>query len=666
MLIIRSAPLVARIAAPLSLAAIVSFGAPLPAQPAAPVARSLWEGWKVREIDPSGSLLDIFVAPGGQRGWAVGGRGGGGILDAVAMRTVDGGRSWNAMAIPTTVERLAGIHFVDAQLGWTVGDDGVVLATGDGGATWLPQQSGTSRDLAAVHFVDRNFGWACGGWRGRQPYLVLRTTDGGATWQDASFGSGFSCEDVFFVDANTGWVSGRDSSLDAAIHRTDDGGRTWTRQTVPLPSGNTGVTAIRFADANTGWAATSSLYQSPRGALLHTIDGGATWTVQTYTGKDYNDALAVQDTQRVAVASFQLLGTASAEVLVTGDGGRSWQRHTPPVLTYMRGLAFDGADLWIAADYSQIVRSRDAGATWTWESYAPLWRSIAWRDARNGWLVTGSRSGTDGYCRRTTDGGRTWLHDPTQPGGAQVDFHDPLHGWILQEGRSAVLWRTTDAGTTWSARSIGANGRWIEGFFFVDARNGWAFGGNGTIRATTDGGVTWRGQSSGTTLFVQGVHFVDLQNGWAVGGLGSGNGFVLHTTDGGNTWVPQTPASTSHLLDVDFVDPQRGFAVAVGGGVQRTLDGGSTWRIVGSIPHIYLDRVVMQDASTGWAIARNHLGSGSAEDGRGFIYRTEDGGRTWRLDYRAPWSQSAITDIDFRMGPPAACGGHGTVLVGGS
>jgi hypothetical protein len=52
---------------------------------------------------------------------------------------------------------------------------------------------------------------------------------------------------------------------------------------------------------------------------------------------------------------------------------------------------------------------------------------------------------------------------------------------------------------------------------FVDASQGWAVGGSGTILHTTDGGATWSFQSSGTDLRLQSACFLDASTGWVVG-----------------------------------------------------------------------------------------------------------------------------------------------------
>ncbi|MEQ1792670.1 MAG: P-loop NTPase fold protein, partial [Nitrospira sp.] len=65
--------------------------------------------------------------------------------------------------------------------GWGAGDNGTLLHTTDGGATWSPQASGTQANLTSLHVLpDGKQGWVAG-----DNGTLLHTTDGGATWSNA-------------------------------------------------------------------------------------------------------------------------------------------------------------------------------------------------------------------------------------------------------------------------------------------------------------------------------------------------------------------------------------------------------------------------------------------------------------------------------------------------
>ena len=100
------------------------------------------------------------------------------------------------------------IELPDAKTGWAVGDSGTILATGDGGATWAPQTSGTQSHLSAVQFLDAETGWAVG-----DSGTILATGDGGATWAPQTSGTRSNLYAVQFLDAKTGWAVGNSGQM---------------------------------------------------------------------------------------------------------------------------------------------------------------------------------------------------------------------------------------------------------------------------------------------------------------------------------------------------------------------------------------------------------------------------------------------------------------------
>ena len=107
-----------------------------------------------------------------------------------------------------------------------VGERGHVLLSDDQGQHWRLGQTPDDRLLTAAFFLDANTGWAVG-----HEALVLHTTDGGEHWQtqhdlmaDAAAGEAVSpLLDIAFVDAHTGWAVG---AFGLVLHTTD-GGQHW-------------------------------------------------------------------------------------------------------------------------------------------------------------------------------------------------------------------------------------------------------------------------------------------------------------------------------------------------------------------------------------------------------------------------------------------------------
>src|ERR1700730_3395987 len=104
-------------------------------------------------------------------GWAVGENG-------VILATRDGGKHWQQIQTRATDSSLWGVQFAGAHTGWAVGRDGTVLVTSDDGETWRVQNSRTKQNLTSVYFVDARRGWAVG-----ENGLILATADGGERWQ---------------------------------------------------------------------------------------------------------------------------------------------------------------------------------------------------------------------------------------------------------------------------------------------------------------------------------------------------------------------------------------------------------------------------------------------------------------------------------------------------
>ncbi len=72
---------------------------------------------------------------------------------------------------------MEGVSFTDSNNGTTVGDNGTILRTTDGGTTWNSQISGTTNNLNSVSFIDSDNGTAVG-----YDGTILRTTNGGVSF----------------------------------------------------------------------------------------------------------------------------------------------------------------------------------------------------------------------------------------------------------------------------------------------------------------------------------------------------------------------------------------------------------------------------------------------------------------------------------------------------
>ena len=116
------------------------------------------------------------------------------------------------------------------------GGGGVILHSGDGGATWRTQYSADSGSLDCLAFIDDKEGWVAG--TRESACQVLHTSDGGRTYRSQETGVAVVPYGVAFADSQHGMLVGnvyadRGPTL---VHRgsvilaTSDGGATWGRK----------------------------------------------------------------------------------------------------------------------------------------------------------------------------------------------------------------------------------------------------------------------------------------------------------------------------------------------------------------------------------------------------------------------------------------------------
>ena len=130
----------------------------------------------------------------------------------------------------------------------------------------------------------------------------------------------------------------------------------------------------------------------------------------------------------------------------------------------------------------------------------------------------------------------------------------------------------------------------------------------------------WIAVDSISELNLLGVDMVDQRNGFAVGDIGLMNGAVLRTSDGGRTWQPVS-RTDEILAAVDFVSILRGWVAGYAGRIQRTDDGGLSWKVQ-RIEHKneIINSIFFLDHERGWAV-------GSA----GLLLSTNNGGENWEV-----------------------------------
>lgn len=219
------------------------------------------KSWETKvQLAPDRLMGGAFVDE--KHGWVVGERGS-------VLHTRDGGENWRIQTSKVSVD-LQSAFFLDEKIGWAVGSNSTVVHTDNGGRSWdvllggIPSENVGEGEITFldVHFFDEENGILVGaGVEG----VVMATADGGKTWLEVHK-SALNYTSLAFGDENNGWAVGRDGLLEATI----DGGKTWLLQ-------NSGVEEdlkdVAAADDKTAW------FSGDNGTIGYTADGGKTWSL---------------------------------------------------------------------------------------------------------------------------------------------------------------------------------------------------------------------------------------------------------------------------------------------------------------------------------------------------------------------------------------------------
>ncbi|HPG40663.1 MAG TPA: YCF48-related protein [bacterium] len=283
-------------------------------------------------------LMDIqFVTP--QLGWAAG-------YNGLMIKTENGGLSWQQLPTDYPAKLFTAIHFTDADHGWAVGrkDWGFVIArTENGGQTWTEKTSELTLFLWDVFFIDAQTGWTVG-----ENGVVLKTTDGGDTWDQIELNPTATFSRIQFLNANTGWLLC--SGFPGQLYRTDDGGATWTPQ--QIADYNHSFTDFYFVNADKGWAVTNG------GEIRITNDGGTTWSqISQYSGDDF---IRICFTDPV---NGWLMDDAGGIYRLV-HGGSKWVRQVTKAAIELKNFCFvDQYTGWAVGNQGCILKTTTGGLT---------------------------------------------------------------------------------------------------------------------------------------------------------------------------------------------------------------------------------------------------------------------------------------------------------------
>jgi photosystem II stability/assembly factor-like uncharacterized protein len=284
----------------------------------------------------------------------------------------------------------------------------------------------------------------------------------------------------------------------------------------------------------------------------------------------------------------------TAIIFHTTDGGTTWIKQEPDsnARRFFDVCCVDQFTAWTCGVLGEIEHTDNGGLDWyrQYEGLSKYATRIEFIDQNYGWVTCG-----DAALGVTTNGGAYWDNPFIHWYGAElygVSFVNHYDGWMvagypdsLLPGQGLII-KSTDGGYNWDSL-LQVTG--FEDFFdihFFNLLDGILIGGDESdtsalIWKTSNGGITWTPVTPPpNTYYLRALDFVNGNEGWAVGRFGT----IIHTTDSGDSWALQTNPATTTLFDVDFSDSNHGIACGQDI-ILHTSDGGQIWHGVGTEEH---------------------------------------------------------------------------------
>jgi photosystem II stability/assembly factor-like uncharacterized protein len=407
---------------------------------------------------------------------------------------------------------------------------------------------------------------------------MLATPHSGWLWSDP-MPQAHNLNNVAFIEER-GYAVGEEGT----VLRSDDGGLSW----VDAPSGtDSELTLVQEVDPET------------------VIVGGGCTVRESDNGGMSFARMAFDSSQEgcaspVAAFSFLtpsegFLATSDGAILWTGNGGASFQTRTslpleggePASLSFLSPST--GVAVVDGKITTQVLRTENEGRGWTpVAEIGPLLRAVTFATPLVGYAV-----GANDTLLRTEDAGRTWKAMPlllppgTPPSELQGISCSSAESCLIATSLPGRLMRTTDGGLTGTVLPAFAEptdrASSVQAVAFTSADRAVAVGGGGATAVSEDGGATFGIQLSRGVEFDEAFQQPRVRLGASrrEAYIAAEHGQIAATGDSGQNWRLLRAPIRKDIVDVAFPRAGLGFIVAHNGTVYRTTDGGRSWKRCG-------------------------------------------------------------------------------------
>lgn len=351
--------------------------------------------------------------------------------NGMIFKTTDGGLTWQPKKMAVFSGSVFQTQFIDEQTGFVLTDvgGGGVAGTGlkkttDDGANWTSLYDNYSGGVVDFYFLTPETGVLAVG--ESDLLLFMKTENGGTTWTETNTGFEFDPFDIQFFDENHGIIIG-----ESAIIKTADGGLTWVN-VIPEP-GNAEFYAVEYRNSDEVYVVGGGGYLNT--LFLKSTDGGSTWQIIPVEGVSDGRVIALPDENIIVIAA----GTA---IFKSDDNGETWTQSTSsnPDYIYFKSIVFPSPQVGYAVgsgEFATIEKTTDGGSTWfpLETNVSSGLNSACFFDDYNGMVFGGK-----GVVMKTTTGGIVGIEKPANSAASQVftvapnPFVDDINIWVNESG----------------------------------------------------------------------------------------------------------------------------------------------------------------------------------------------------------------------------------------
>lgn len=307
---------------------------------------------------------------------------------------------WTTLSTNTN-QFLYGEYFLNKDTGFVFGD-AVILKTIDGGTSWNTPFTSLTSQFTSMTFSNDSIGFLVG-----DGGAILKTTDGGNNWF-SQFAQPQLYYSIDFTDSLNGIIVGDEAN----IRITSNGGQTWTSIIAPYLFGDSlfhyELRTVQFINDSVAYAA-GGPYYGATGILLKTTNKGNSWSIvfQSYDFPVFLQIEFLNDSLGFASGSCHNNNPFCyrSKILKTDNGGINWTEIYFDWADELRSIDVVGNSIYSVGyplGNNPVVYSSDFGLNWNYQSTPNISYpyQVFFTDSLTGYIV-----GDNGVVLKTNNGG---------------------------------------------------------------------------------------------------------------------------------------------------------------------------------------------------------------------------------------------------------------------